>query len=82
MLLGVALTKEDKTEKAGTVYVEYRKCDKCGVEYRLYYRSEALVEEAFQLLAKRMGNASRVQDLCFDCQQGVIAHQLMIPLKI
>ena len=80
MLLGVALTLNDA--KKGTLYVEYRKCDKCGSEYRLYFRSDKLVDEAFQELAKRLGNKPNEQDLCFNCQNQVIGDQVMLPLQV
>ncbi|MDP2729155.1 MAG: hypothetical protein Q8O55_01575 [Dehalococcoidales bacterium] len=80
MLLGVAITKQDKE---GTLYVEYRQCDKCQSEYRLYYRSGKEVEETFQTLAKRLGNKPNEQDLCFSCQNNIIAGQIiMMPLQV
>uniref|UniRef100_A0A6M3M1D1 Uncharacterized protein n=1 Tax=viral metagenome TaxID=1070528 RepID=A0A6M3M1D1_9ZZZZ len=79
-LLGLAVTKAEKGE--GTIYVEYHKCEKCGVEYRVYMRSPEDVEEAFQTIAKRLGNKKEETDLCFNCQRGVIADQPMLPLGI
>ena len=81
-LLGIALTKKDKREKeAGTIYVEYHQCDKCGAEYRVYLRSQFEVEGAFQELAKRLGNKREEADLCFNCQNKVIVDQMMLPLE-
>lgn len=79
VLLGTAMTLKGKD---GTVYVEYRQCDKCQSEYRLYYRSPKTVEEAFQELAKRLGNKPNEQDLCFNCQNLVIGDQIMLPLEV
>ena len=79
-LLGLAMTKEDK--KAGTIYVEYHQCDRCRAEYRVYLGSPRKVEEAFQELAKRMGNKSHEEDLCFNCQSHIIADQVMFPLEV
>jgi len=78
-ILGIAITKQNKNE--GTLYVEYRECDKCHSEYRLYFRSEQVVEEAFQTLAQRLGNKPDEQDLCFNCQNQVMADQVMLPLR-
>ena len=75
-LLGLAITKKEK--EAGTVYVEYHLCDKCGGEYRVYLKSPQGVEEAFQELAKRLGNKPHEQDLCFNCQNQVIGQQAVL----
>ena len=77
-LLGLAITKSDKEE--GTLYVEYHQCEKCAAEYRIYMRSPQGVEEAFQELAKRLGNKPGAEDLCFNCQNQVIVDQMMLPL--
>ncbi len=79
MLMGVAMTQETKNS---TLYVEYRKCDQCNGEYRLYRRSGGSVEEAFQKLAMMMGNKPDEQDLCFDCQNKVIGNQVMLPIPV
>ena len=79
-LLGLAITKRNKGE--GTVYVEYHQCDKCGAEYRIYLKSQLGVEEAFEELAKRMGNKPEERELCFDCQSNVIKNQLMMPMEV
>jgi len=79
-LLGLAITKAEKD--GGTVYVEYHRCDKCGAEYRVYMRSPQEVEEAFQTLAKRLGNKPGDMDLCFNCQNGIIVDQLAMPLGV
>jgi hypothetical protein len=80
MLLGVALTVKGKNEQ---VYVEYHHCDKCGREYRVYLKTKsATVEEAFQALARMMGNKPEEQDLCFDCQNQVIGNQVMFPMEV
>ena len=79
-LLGIALTTKSKNE--GTVYVEYHRCDKCLAEYRVYLRSPKEVEEAFKDIAKRLGNSPDEEDLCFNCQEGVIADQPMMPLGV
>lgn len=80
MLLGLAITKRDK--ETGAIYVEYHCCDKCGAEYRLYLKSPTGVEEAFQQIAKRLGNKVNETDLCFNCQNGVIQNQMMLPLGV
>jgi len=79
-LLGIALTKSDKGD--GSLYVEYHQCSKCGAEYRVYMRSPQTVEEAFQTIAKRLGNGPGETDLCFNCQNGVIADQIAMPLGV
>ena len=79
MLLGVAMTLKGKDE---TVYVEYHQCDKCLAEYRLYLRSPKTVEDAFQGLAKMMANKPDREDLCFNCQNQVIADQAMLPIEV
>jgi len=79
-LLGIAVTKEEKNK--GALYVEYHECDRCGKEYRLYLRSPEAVEEVFQRLAKVLGNKKGEEDLCFNCQHGVIADQPMMPLSV
>lgn len=80
-LLGAAITKKDKKGK-GSLFVEYHECDACGAEYRLYFRSEEKVEDAFQALAKRMGNKPGQEDLCFNCQNKIIADQPRLPLQV
>ncbi|MDD5510495.1 MAG: hypothetical protein PHI12_06790 [Dehalococcoidales bacterium] len=77
-LLGMAITKKEKD--VGTVYVEYHLCDKCGAEYRVYMKSLCGVEDAFRELAKRLGNKPHEQDLCFNCQNNVIAPQAVMSL--
>lgn len=79
-LLGTALTKKSKDE--GTLYVEYHQCDRCGAEYRVYLKSPKDVENAFQDIAKRLGNKAGEEDLCFNCQSLVIADQPMMPLGV
>lgn len=79
-LLGLAITLKSKDE--GTVYVEYHKCDRCGGEYRVYLKSPRNVEDAFKDIANRMGNKPGEEDLCFNCQRGVIADQPMLPLEV
>lgn len=79
-LLGLAITKAEKGE--GAFYVEYHRCDKCGAEYRVYLRSPEDVEDAFKTIVKRLGNKKDEQDLCFNCQRGVIANQAMMPLGV
>jgi len=79
-LLGMAITKAEKGE--GSIYVEYHQCAKCCNEYRVYMRSPEDVEQAFQTLAKRLGNKPEEMDLCFNCQRGVIADQQMLPLGV
>lgn len=79
-LLGLAITK--KLKGTGTIHVEYHRCDRCGAEYRLYMKSEQEVEEAFQTIARRLGNKPSEQDLCFNCQNQVIADQVMMPLGV
>lgn len=81
-LLGMAISKRDKKDADRTVYVEYHRCDRCGSEYRVYLHSPQEVEEAFQVLAKMMGNKPGEQDLCFNCQSQVIADQAMMPLEV
>jgi len=80
MLLGIALSKKAKDQGEGTVYVEYHVCDQCGGEYRLYRKSEQSVEEAFQTIAKMLGNKKDKPDLCYNCQSQVINDQMMLPL--
>jgi RecB family endonuclease NucS len=77
-LLGLAITKEER--KTGTVYVEYHRCDKCGSEYRVYMKSSQGVEDAFQQLARMFGNKPHEQDICFDCQNNVIAPQSVLSI--
>jgi hypothetical protein len=79
-LLGIAIAKAEKGE--GSIYVEYHKCSKCGAEYRVYMKSPEDVEEAFQTIAKRLGNKKDEEDLCFNCQRGIIADQPMLPLEV
>lgn len=79
MLLGTAITLKNKNE---TVYVEYHRCDKCGAQYKLYLKSVGSVEDAFQAIAKMLGNKPDEQDLCFECQNEVIGTQVMLPLGV
>jgi len=79
-LLGIALTKREKD--AGTIHVEYHMCDRCGAEYRVYMKSAQDVEEAFQVLARRLGNKPNEEDLCFNCQNKTIADQALMPLEV
>ncbi len=79
MLLGTAITLKDKN---GTIYVEYHQCDKCQAEYRVYLKSSGSVEEAFQTIAKMLGNKAGETDLCFHCQNQVINTQVMLPMQV
>lgn len=79
MLLGVAVTLKGKE---GTVYVEYHECDECHGEYRLYFKNAGTVEDAFQALAKMLGNKTNKPDLCFNCQNHVIGDQVKMPLQV
>ena len=79
MLLGVAINLKGKE---GTLYVEYHKCDECDAEYRLYFKNAGTVEEAFQAIARMLGNKPQQQDLCFNCQNHVIGEQVMLPLGV
>ena len=81
MLMGTAITK-DKREKVGSLYVEWHECDQCGVMYRVYLKSPLGVEEAFQQIAKMLGNRPDQPDLCFNCQNQVIGDQVMMPLQV
>ncbi len=83
MLVGVFLTKNTKAKADDkTLYVEVHQCDQCGSEYKVYLKSVLGVEEAFQQLARRMGNKPHQQDLCLECQAGVILSQPMLPLAV
>lgn len=83
VLVGVFLTKNVKEKSDDkTLYVEVHKCDQCGGEYKVYLKSALIVEDAFQQLAKRMGNLSHQKDLCLDCQTRVILNQPMLPLEV
>ena len=81
-LLGLSINKRDKKDPAKTLYVEYHRCDRCGVEYRIYLHSQKEVEEAYQDFAKMFGNKPEEQDLCFNCQSQVIADQPMMLLEV
>ena len=81
-LLGMAISKRDKKDPDRTIYVEYHQCDRCGAEYRVYLHSPKEVEEAFQDLARMMGNKPGEEDLCYKCQSQVIADQSMMPLEV
>ena len=81
-LLGLAIRKADKNDPGKTLYVEYHQCDRCGAEYRVYLHSSKEVEEAFQDLARMMGNKPGEQDLCFNCQSQVITNQSLMPLGV
>lgn len=81
-LLGLAITKKDQKDKSGSVFVEFHQCDRCGAEYRVYLKSQEQVEEAFQAIAKMLGNKPDEQDLCFNCQSQVIANQTILPMRV
>lgn len=81
-LLGMAIGKRDKKDPDRTIYVEYHQCDRCGAEYRVYLHSPKEVEEAFQDLARMMGNKPGEKDLCYKCQSRVMADQSMLPLEV
>lgn len=77
-LLGVGITA--KTDLAGkpTLYVEYHRCDKCGAEFRLYFRTEKDLREALVEIEKKLGS-NGTEDLCYSCRSLVPADQMIIP---
>ena len=82
VLEGTALTKDTRDKNGGSVYVEFHRCDECGMPYKLYLKSPLGVEDAFQQIAKMLGNRPDKPDLCIDCQNRVIGNQVMMPLEV
>ena len=78
-ILGVGLTKAFKLQGTPTVYVEYHLCDKCGTEFRLYYRSPNDLEEVRSELRNKIDNNGK-EDLCFSCQDPLPSEQLLLPI--
>ena len=81
-ILGVAVTKEkNKT----CYYVEYHQCDRCGVEYRVYYRSEKNMNETLAHIRNvEVGReivSQGKEDLCFHCLNATYADQALLLLE-
>jgi hypothetical protein len=80
VLEGTCITKNTNDKSGGTVYVEYHRCDRCGVQYKLYLKSPLGVRDAFQQIAKMLGNKNDEQDICLECQNMVSGTQVVLPL--
>ena len=79
-VLGIGITRAENLQGKPTVYVEYHRCDDCGKEFRLYYRSERDLEDVKEeLRAKLEKNGGR--DICFLCQDPLPSEQLLLPLR-
>jgi len=74
MILGIAIAIKSQ-DNAEALYVEYHRCDQCSTEYRVYLHSLQAVENAYRELAKVLGNPDNTPDLCYNCQEHIIANQ-------
>ena len=76
-LLGLGITSKSNLAGNPTLYVEYHQCDRCGVEFRLYFKSAKGMEEALVEIAKKLGSNGK-EDLCFTCRSSVPADQMIL----
>lgn len=79
-LLGLGITAKSKLAGTPTLYVEYHRCDRCGVEFRLYFRSEKNLRDALGEISKKLGGNGK-EDLCYLCMSGVPADQMVLSLE-
>jgi hypothetical protein len=76
-LIGLGITGKS-TPASPVLYVEYHKCDKCGCEYRVYYRSHKSLSEAILEIGRKLGRNGH-GDLCFNCEHQIASNQLVMP---
>jgi len=82
MLLGVGITGKTALPGNPVLSTEYHRCDKCGAEFKLYYRSKKDLDEAVVEIGKKLGGNGHGEDLCFNCQMPVPANQLVLPFEL
>jgi len=76
-LLGVGITARSTLAGNPTLYVEYHQCDRCGTEFRLYFKTTKDLEEALVEISKKLGSNEK-EDLCFSCMNTVPADQMIM----
>ncbi len=83
-VLGVGITVESKLAGNTTAYVEYHRCDRCGTEFRLYFKTEKDLKETLEQIrniekGREIACKGR-EDLCHSCMSRVPADQLVLML--
>jgi len=82
MLLGTGITSKSDLPGNPILQVEYHQCDKCGVEFKLYFRHASPdMDKALEAIARKLGNNGH-EDLCFGCQNPQPAEQLVMPFVL
>jgi len=82
MILGVGITSKSELPGNPVLTVEYHQCDKCGSEFKLYYRHKcAELDEAITEVGRKLGHNGK-DDLCFGCQNPAPSEQLVMPFAL
>ena len=79
-LLGVGIIAKSNLAGNPTLYVEYHQCDRCGAEFRLYFKTAKDLGEALVEISKKVGSNGK-EDLCYSCMNQVPADQMVLPLE-
>jgi len=78
-LIGVGITAKSNLPGNPTLYVEYHRCDRCGTEFRLYFKTAKELKEALDAISERLGSNGK-EDLCYSCMNQVPADQMVLTL--
>ncbi len=81
MIMGIGITGKSDLPGNPVITVEYHQCDKCDIEFKLYYRHKTDMEEALVEVARKMANNGK-EDLCFNCSNPTPAEQLIMPFAL
>ena len=80
-VLGVSISAKAESKSDRTCWCEYRRCDRCGVEFRTYFRSAKILEEAIGEIAQKLGR-NGTEDLCHSCMSPSQGEQAVLSLAV
>ena len=78
MLLGIGITAKSHLPGNPVLSVEYHQCDKCGAEFRLYFKSKNDMDSAIAEIGRKL--TYKNGDLCYNCKNPIM-EQLVMSLK-
>lgn len=79
-VLGVGITAKSNLAGNPTVCVEYHECNRCGAEFRIYFKTAKDLEGAVTEIARQLSSNGK-EDLCHSCMSAVPADQMLMVLE-